>query len=73
MHLRVLAETEPIRFDTDSDSKPVAKGGRPSMSRWADFLGCHDGWDVQMADAVQAYIQATLRGTPRDGACYVHV
>ena len=33
-------------------------------SRWADFLGCHDGWDVQLADAVQAYIQATLRGTP---------
>ena len=33
-------------------------------SRWADFLGCLDGWDVQMADAVQAYIQATLRGTP---------
>ena len=33
-------------------------------SRWADFLGCQDGWDVQMADAVQAYIQATLRGTP---------
>ena len=33
-------------------------------SRWADLLGCHDGWDVQMADAVQAYIQATLRGTP---------
>ena len=33
-------------------------------SHWADFLGCHDGWDVQMADAVQAYIQATLRGTP---------
>ena len=33
-------------------------------SRWVDFLGCHDGWDVQMADAVQAYIQATLRGTP---------
>ena len=31
MHLCVLAETEPIRFDTDSDSKPVAKGGRPSM------------------------------------------
>ena len=21
-------------------------------SRWADFLGCHDGWDAQMADAV---------------------
>ena len=33
-------------------------------SRWADFLGCYDGWDVQMADAVQAYIQATLRDTP---------
>ena len=33
-------------------------------SRWADFLGCLDGLDVQMADAVQAYIQATLRGTP---------
>ena len=33
-------------------------------SRWAVFLGCLDGWDVQMADAVQAYIQATLRGTP---------
>ena len=31
-------------------------------SRWADFLGCLDG--AQMADAVQAYIQATLRGTP---------
>ena len=33
-------------------------------SRWADFLGCLDGWDVQMADAAQAYIQAALRGTP---------
>ena len=33
-------------------------------SKWADFLGCLDGWDVQMGDAVQAYIQATLRGTP---------
>ena len=31
-------------------------------STWADFLGCLDGWDVQMADAVQAYFQATLQG-----------
>ena len=26
-----LTETGTIRFDTDGDSKPVAKGGRPSM------------------------------------------
>ena len=29
----------------------------------ADFLGCLDGWNVQMVDAVQAYIQAVLHGT----------
>ena len=33
-------------------------------SRWADFLRCLDGWEVQLADAVQAYIQALLRGPP---------
>ena len=33
-------------------------------SRWAGFLGCLDGWDVQMADTAQAYIQARLRGPP---------
>ena len=44
----------------------VSRSGEFSCNfrRWADFLGCLDGWDVQMADAVQAYIQATLRGTP---------
>ena len=25
-------------------------------SRWADFLGCHDGWDVQMADTVRCHV-----------------
>ena len=44
----------------DLDNSPASF----EASRWADFLGCHDGWDVKMADAVQAYIQATLRGTP---------
>ena len=42
-------------------------GNSPAIfeaSRWADFLRCLDGWDVQMADAAQAYIHATLLGTP---------
>ena len=33
-------------------------------SRWADYYGCLPGNDVQMADAIQAYIQARLTGTP---------
>ena len=39
-------------------------GNSPATFEEPDFLGCLDGWDVQMADAVQAYIQATLQGTP---------
>eukprot|EP00439_Symbiodinium_sp_Y106_P084767 s1599_g26.t1 len=31
-------------------------------SRWADYYGCLPGHDVQMADAIQAYIQAKLSG-----------
>ena len=31
-------------------------------SRWADFLGCVEGWEVQVADAIQAYIQAYIQG-----------
>ena len=31
-------------------------------SGWADFRRCLEGWDAQMADAVQAYLQAVLRG-----------
>ena len=31
-------------------------------SRWADFYGCLPGHDVQLADAIQAYIQAKLTG-----------
>ena len=38
-------------------------------SRWADYYGCLPGNDVQMADAIQAYIQAKLSGTP----CWVEV
>ena len=38
-------------------------------SRWADFYGCLPGHDVQMADAIQAYIQAKLTGTP----CWVEL
>ena len=33
-------------------------------SRWADYYGCVSGNDVQMADAIQAYIQANLSGVP---------
>ena len=40
-------------------------GNSPATFEASDGpLGCLDGWDAQMADAVQAYIQATLRGTP---------
>ena len=38
-------------------------------SRWADFYGCLEGHDVQMADAIRAYIQAKLTGTP----CWVEL
>ena len=31
-------------------------------SRWADFLGRVEGWEVQTADAIQAYIQAYIEG-----------
>ena len=33
-------------------------------SGWADYYGCLPGNDLQMADAIQAYIQAKLSGTP---------
>ena len=33
-----------------------------AASRWADFLGCVEGWEVQVADAIQAYIQAYIEG-----------
>ena len=38
-------------------------------ARWADFYGCLPGNDVQMADAIQAYIQAVLTGVP----CWVEL
>ena len=38
-------------------------------SRWADYYGCLPGNDVQMADAIQAYIQAKLSGVP----CWVEL
>ena len=40
-------------------------GNRPATfeaSRWADFLGCVEGWEVNVADAIQAYIQAQIEG-----------
>ena len=38
-------------------------------SRWADYYGCLPGNDVQMADAIQAFFQAKLSGTP----CWVEL
>ena len=38
-------------------------------SRWADFYGCLPGHNVKLADAIQAYIQATLTGPP----CWVEL
>ena len=38
-------------------------------SRWADYYECLPGNDVQMADAIQAYIQAKLSGVP----CWVEL
>ena len=38
-------------------------------ARWADFFGCLPGNSVQMADAIQAYIQALLTGM----ACWVEL
>lgn len=38
-------------------------------ARWADFFGCLPGNSVQMADAIQAYIQAYLTGM----ACWVEL
>ena len=38
-------------------------------SRWADFYGCVPGHSVKLADAIQAYIQASLTGPP----CWVEL
>ena len=38
-------------------------------SRWADAYGCLEGYDTQIADAVQACIQAELKGNP----CWVAI
>ena len=38
-------------------------------SRWADYDGCLPANDAQMADAIQAYIQAKLFGVP----CWVEL
>ncbi len=38
-------------------------------ARWADFFGCLPGNSVQMAEAIQAYIQALLTGM----ACWVEL
>ena len=38
-------------------------------SRWADYYGCLPGNYVQMADAIQEYIQAKLSGAP----CWVEL
>lgn len=38
-------------------------------SRWADMFGCLPGHKVQLADAIQAYIQASLTGV----ACWVEL
>ena len=38
-------------------------------SRWADMFGCLPGHNVQLADAIQAYIQASLTGV----ACWVEL
>ena len=38
-------------------------------SRWADMYGCLPGHNVQLADAIQAYIQASLTGV----ACWVEL
>ena len=38
-------------------------------SRWADAYGCLEGHDAQIADAVQAHIQAELKGNP----CWVAI
>ena len=38
-------------------------------SRWADMFGCLPGHNVQLADAIQAYIQAPLSGV----ACWVEL
>ena len=38
-------------------------------SRWADMYGCIPGHNVQLADAIQAYIQASLTGV----ACWVEL
>ena len=38
-------------------------------ARWVDMYGCLPGHECQMADAIQAYIQAILTGTP----CWVEL
>ena len=68
MHLCVLAETEPIRFDTDSDSKPLAKGGRPSMRD-----GNHKAGGQFVGRPVQDVPTSSFRDFANAVACSWHV
>ena len=41
-------------------------GAAPAMmeaARMMDMMGCQDDWTVEQADAEQAYVQSTLKGT----------
>ena len=42
----------------DLGSSPATQ----DASKACDFMGCRDGYEVEQADAEQAYIQATLKG-----------
>ena len=47
-----------VAFFQDLGNSPASF----EASRWADFYGCLPGHAVKLADAIQAYIQAKLKG-----------
>ena len=51
------------------ESNERTNSAKGQVCRWADYYGCLPGHDVQMADAIQAHIQAKLSGVP----CWVEL
>ena len=60
---RVVDQNWEVALFQDLGSSPATL----DATRAVDCFGCFPGYDVQMADAVQAYIQAVLKGD----ACWI--
>ena len=63
---RVVFQGNAVVDENWEDAVFADAGAAPAMmeaARMIDMLGCNDGWTVEQADAEQAYVQSTLKGT----------